>query len=197
MPVYLTPLAEGRRIPLDKAIMFIGRHPDCDVVLSRSRKISRRHCCIAQVNNTLVVRDLGSTNGVRINGELIRREASLKVGDAVAIGDVEYTVEAEPKPGASKQRTNGESASRGRGRDAPREPSAAMPARPINLSQNFPVPIDDEDGDEIIVLPSARDLPQVEPSQEHDSEGNDEDDVILLDGNGEPADSDGSHAGLR
>jgi pSer/pThr/pTyr-binding forkhead associated (FHA) protein len=67
MPPQLVALTEGPSILLDKPILLIGRHQECDIQIP-SRKISRRHCCIAQVNDHLVVRDLCSTNGIRING---------------------------------------------------------------------------------------------------------------------------------
>src|SRR3954469_24346682 len=54
-------------IPLDEAIIVIGRHPSCETRLN-SIEISRRHCCIMPVGDELEVNDLGSTNGIRING---------------------------------------------------------------------------------------------------------------------------------
>ena len=57
MPAFLVPVDAGQcLIPLEKAILLIGRQSDCDVALTQSRKISRKHCCIAQVNNKYVVR---------------------------------------------------------------------------------------------------------------------------------------------
>lgn len=93
MPMFLVPLEEGEIIPLDKAIVFIGRHPDCDVMLPNSRKVSRKHCCIAQINRTLVVRDLGSMNGVRVNEHVTRDERKLRIGDEIWIGDTGFRVE--------------------------------------------------------------------------------------------------------
>jgi pSer/pThr/pTyr-binding forkhead associated (FHA) protein len=60
MPAQLVALSEGPNILLDKPVLLLGRHPECDIQID-SRKISRRHCCIAQVEDHLVVRDLGST----------------------------------------------------------------------------------------------------------------------------------------
>src|SRR3982751_4908823 len=79
MPAQLLALTDGPSILLDKPILLLGRHGECDVQLN-SRKVSRRHCCIAQVNDYLVVRDLGSTNGVRINGVRVV-EGKLVPGD--------------------------------------------------------------------------------------------------------------------
>jgi predicted component of type VI protein secretion system len=105
MRVFLDPAdPKGLRIPLDKAIVFIGRHPDCDVIITRSRMISRKHCAIVQVDDTLVIRDLGSTNGVRVNGGKVHNESRFNVGDTVTIGDLDYVVtqvkapEPEPRP---------------------------------------------------------------------------------------------------
>jgi predicted component of type VI protein secretion system len=90
MAAYLEPIGEGRRIVLDKAVVFIGRAADCDVVLTRSRKVSRKHCCFAQVGDSYVLRDLGSMNGVRVNGKRVRNEVRLAFGDEVTIGDLRY-----------------------------------------------------------------------------------------------------------
>src|SRR5437764_10199513 len=90
MPAQLVALTEGPNILLDKPILLLGRHPECDVQIE-SRKISRRHCCIAQVSDYLVVRDLGSTNGIRINGARVL-EGRLAPGDELTIGTFRYQV---------------------------------------------------------------------------------------------------------
>jgi hypothetical protein len=97
MSAFLVPLDPGLcLIPLEKAIVLIGRQADCDVSLTHSRKVSRKHCCVAQVNDSFVVRDLGSTNGVFVNGSRVRKEAALTLGDELAIGDVRFRLQAEP-----------------------------------------------------------------------------------------------------
>src|SRR5438105_15088683 len=90
MPAQLTSLDEGASILLDKPILLIGRHPECDIQID-SRKISRRHCCIAQVGDSLVVRDLASTNGIRINGVRVQ-EGRLRTSDELTIGGHRYRV---------------------------------------------------------------------------------------------------------
>jgi pSer/pThr/pTyr-binding forkhead associated (FHA) protein len=113
MPAFLVPVDPGHcLIPLEKAIVLIGRQSDCDVSLTLSRKISRKHCCIAQVDNRFVVRDLGSTNGVFLNGTRIKKEATLTVGDDLMIGDVRFRVQNEArvtpksKPANDERRIN-------------------------------------------------------------------------------------------
>jgi predicted component of type VI protein secretion system len=90
MPAQLLSLNDGPSILLDKPILLVGRHPECDIQID-SRKVSRRHCCIAQVNDYLIVRDLGSTNGVRINGVRVL-EGRLKASDELTIGGCRYRV---------------------------------------------------------------------------------------------------------
>jgi predicted component of type VI protein secretion system len=101
MPAQLLALSDGPSILLDKPILLLGRHPECDIQLN-SRKVSRRHCCVAQVHDYLVVRDLGSTNGVRINGERVV-EGKLRSGDELTVGNFRYRVawdgsDAQPPP---------------------------------------------------------------------------------------------------
>jgi predicted component of type VI protein secretion system len=86
----LLSLTENADIPLDKPVVLVGRHQECDVQI-HSRKISRKHCCIAQVNDYVVVRDLFSTNGVCINGQRVE-QGSLKVGDELSIAHFRYEV---------------------------------------------------------------------------------------------------------
>src|SRR5437867_9099030 len=105
MPPQLVALTEGPNILLDKPILLLGRHQECDIQLG-SRKVSRRHCCVAQVNDYLVVRDLGSTNGVRINGVRVV-EGSLHSGDELTIGNQRYKLQwnaqsGEPAPADKK-----------------------------------------------------------------------------------------------
>src|SRR6185436_1376875 len=90
MPAHLLSLADGPSILLDKPILLFGRHEECDVQLN-SKKVSRRHCILAQVNDYLVIRDLGSTNGVRINGQRVA-EGKLRPGDELQVGNFKYQV---------------------------------------------------------------------------------------------------------
>jgi predicted component of type VI protein secretion system len=90
MAVKLVPVEDGPPISMDRPIIFVGRHADCDVRID-SKKISRRHCCIIQLEDRLVIRDLGSTNGVYCNGERVE-EAELRVQDEVQIGNLRYKI---------------------------------------------------------------------------------------------------------
>lgn len=133
----LVPLAGGRPIPLDKAIIFMGRSSDCDVVITQSRKVSRKHCCVAQIDDSFVIRDLGSMNGVRINGEPVRAESRMKVGDEVTIGDIVFQFRPLTKEMLARR-----SAATGGASPSKRAPRAA--ANPDLYSQDIPVAIPDE-----------------------------------------------------
>jgi len=73
--------------------LLIGRHSECDIRIDIPQ-ISRRHCCLAMAYDRVLIRDLGSRNGLRVNGRLID-EAQLHPGDEIAIGPVLYRLEVE------------------------------------------------------------------------------------------------------
>jgi predicted component of type VI protein secretion system len=98
MPAFLVPVEPGLCVvPLEKAIVLIGRESDCDVSLTQSRKVSRKHCCLAQVNNKIVARDLGSTNGIFLNGTRVKKECQVRLGDELMIGDLRFRLQTDPK----------------------------------------------------------------------------------------------------
>lgn len=90
MAAHLLSLTDGPSILVDKPILLFGRHEECDVNL-HSKKVSRKHCVLAQVDGYLVVRDLGSTNGIRINGVRVS-EGRLLPGDELTIGNFRYQI---------------------------------------------------------------------------------------------------------
>ena len=86
-----------RPIPLQQAVLLLGRHPESDVRFD-SMQVSRRHCCIATVENRVLIRDLGSRHGVRVNGSRVE-EVQIRPGDEVAIAHLIYRFElAAPPP---------------------------------------------------------------------------------------------------
>jgi pSer/pThr/pTyr-binding forkhead associated (FHA) protein len=101
MTYQLIPIDKGTSppIPLHRPVLLIGRHPECDIRIDLP-KISRRHCCLALAYDRVLIRDLGSHNGLRVNGRLVE-EARLHAGDEVAIGPIIYRLEAEAEKLAS------------------------------------------------------------------------------------------------
>ena len=85
--------------------LVVGRDPTCDVGLT-SRRVSRRHCCLVGHEGELLVRDLGSLNGIRVNGRRVVT-GRLRPGDELAIAWYQFRVEpgapdAPPLPGSSR-----------------------------------------------------------------------------------------------
>lgn len=78
----------GQQIPISGENFIIGRSDDCHLK-PRSELISRYHCSIV-VGTDVAVRDLGSKNGVYVNGERISSERILKNGDRLMIGPLEF-----------------------------------------------------------------------------------------------------------
>jgi hypothetical protein len=64
----------------------IGRLPECEITL-KDPSVSRRHARLACTDDRWEVEDLGSTNGVRLNGASVGR-ATLTDGDTIELGNV-------------------------------------------------------------------------------------------------------------
>jgi hypothetical protein len=73
-----------RRLPVEGRPLGIGRGADNDLVVADAL-LSRHHARIAPRNGRLVLTDLGSRNGTRVNGRAVR-EAALGAGDRVELG---------------------------------------------------------------------------------------------------------------
>jgi len=90
MTALLHQLGGGRQIPVDRAVVLVGRSTECDAVLDCSTKISRIHCALVQVDQDYYLRDLGSMNGVWVGGQRVIRQQRLQNGVEVCIGDVRF-----------------------------------------------------------------------------------------------------------
>ena len=91
MPLLLVALDGGPDIPMGREPIVVGRHPHCDVRL-RSIRVSRRHCCLTEVDGAVIVRDLGSTNWTMINGRRVEA-GRLRPGDELSIAHLRYRLE--------------------------------------------------------------------------------------------------------
>jgi hypothetical protein len=86
-------LAVGdRRLPLPPGGGVVGRSRDCDIVLSDAG-ISRHHAQIRPGPGGWTVEDLGSTNGVLVNGRSVRGTQLLHSGDHLELGSTEIVFE--------------------------------------------------------------------------------------------------------
>jgi hypothetical protein len=85
---------EDRRYLLDGPIAVLGRSRDCDCVL-RDPNVSRRHAELRRGSTgDWQVVDLGSTNGVKVNGRQVE-SSRLSPGDEVTLGTTRFTFDIE------------------------------------------------------------------------------------------------------
>ncbi len=85
-------LADGERIGVGDDPLTIGRLSECDVTLDDD-SVSRRHAEVRREDSEIVVVDLGSTNGTKVNGERVR-ERRLEDGDLITVGGINLRFEA-------------------------------------------------------------------------------------------------------
>ncbi len=103
MRAQLVPLDGGAPIDIAKDMTLVGRKEDCDLRLDH-KSVSKLHCVIVKTDGLLLLRDLGSTNGTRVNGQRVRR-AALLPNDKITIAVFHYRIlfgaalaEAPPSP---------------------------------------------------------------------------------------------------
>lgn len=85
---------EGRRtvVPFVRQEITIGRQEGNTIRLTE-RNVSRHHARFLRQNGAVLLEDLGSFNGVRINGARIEGMAAVNAGDRVQIGDYELAID--------------------------------------------------------------------------------------------------------
>lgn len=84
---------------------LIGRSPECDICLNEAT-VSRKHARVQFIDNKLLVVDVGSRSGTRVNGKLIDKPTPLKDGDRVQLG--EAMLDVDWKGGAARPVESGE-----------------------------------------------------------------------------------------
>lgn len=85
------PELAGTRLPLG-AVLTVGRSPKADIVIG-NEFVSTMHARISPTREGARIEDLGSTNGVLLNGVRITRPTDAGPGDVIAIGQVQLMVE--------------------------------------------------------------------------------------------------------
>jgi hypothetical protein len=84
---------DGKRNMLAGERMTIGRSRDCEIVID-DPNVSRRHAEVRKTIEGWLVVDLGSTNGVKVNGRRVHEEV-LRPGDKITLGLVELGFDEE------------------------------------------------------------------------------------------------------
>lgn len=102
MRAELIPVAGGNPIAIVRDVTVVGRQPEtCDVVLDKN-SISKMHCIVVRTDGLLFIRDLGSTNGTKVNGQRVVRGALLP-GDELAFASEKFRIEMGPDAPAAEE----------------------------------------------------------------------------------------------
>lgn len=97
MLAQLVPLDGEKTITLKRDITLVGRKNElCDLTIDKA-SISKLHCLVVKTDGLLFVRDLGSTNGTKVNGQRVTRGALLP-GDELAFASTKFRVHLGPDP---------------------------------------------------------------------------------------------------
>jgi pSer/pThr/pTyr-binding forkhead associated (FHA) protein len=95
----LVPVGGGDPIPLRRGVLTIGRRESCDISL-KFPNVSGLHCELSYKDAGFwQVRDLGSTNGIKVNGERVLNRP-LRPGDEIAIAKRKYKIQYNLTPSA-------------------------------------------------------------------------------------------------
>jgi pSer/pThr/pTyr-binding forkhead associated (FHA) protein len=87
----LVPVGGGDAIPLLRDRLTLGRRESCDICL-RFPNVSGRHCEVYFTEGVWHLRDLGSTNGTKVNGQRVQDRA-LRPGDEITIAKRRFVVQ--------------------------------------------------------------------------------------------------------
>jgi pSer/pThr/pTyr-binding forkhead associated (FHA) protein len=152
MRAQLVPVDGTTPIDIVRDLTLVGRREECDLRIPH-KSVSKMHCVIVRTDGLLLLRDLGSTNGTRVNGQRVRR-ATLLPNDQLAIAGFKFRVTFGPdeRRAPAQDRTQqidaGEVSqllSQREVRDAGPKKSSELSVHPNQLPDVYP--LDDSKGD--------------------------------------------------
>lgn len=146
----LIPCGGGDPVPLLKGKLLVGRRSRCDIQLEFPN-VSSQHCELEFINGFWRVQDLGSSNGIKVNGERLNSKW-LMPGDVLSIGKHRYEVHYAPPDGQRPPDDQEDIFSRGllekaglqSNRELPRRPASPPPAPAAPSPPKRTSPDDDE-----------------------------------------------------
>jgi predicted component of type VI protein secretion system len=167
MKAELVPLNGDPPIPIVRDVTVVGRREFCDVRIDHPT-LSKRHCVLVRTDGLLMIRDLATTNGTKVNGQRVMW-AALLPNDRLTLGGYKMRVYLGPDDLPSPSEAGGAT----RAASPSRRP-AVVPA--VEFATPTPEPQHADDEDEDLILLDAQDLlPGAPPRDDEDG------DVILLD----------------
>lgn len=90
MKAELVPLNGDPPIPITRDVTVVGRREYCDVCIDHS-SLSKRHCVLVRTDGLLMMRDLATTNGSKVNGQRVLW-AALLPNDRLTLGGYKVRV---------------------------------------------------------------------------------------------------------
>lgn len=97
MHAQLIPIEGSAPITITRDVTLVGRKRGlCDLIIEHG-SVSKLQCVIVKTDGLLFIRDLGSTNGTKVNGQRVTRGALLP-GDELAFAKVRFRVHLGPSP---------------------------------------------------------------------------------------------------
>jgi predicted component of type VI protein secretion system len=92
---------KGLKTALEEGFTRIGRRDANDWVL-QDESVSGTHCEIEKDDSGFILRDLGSTNGTKVNNEEIKEQRVFR-NDVILIGEVPVTIDGDDVPDAGDE----------------------------------------------------------------------------------------------
>ncbi len=106
--VAFTPNGQRRDVPLGSGQFVIGRQASAQIRVPLST-VSRQHCEVLIRENTIRVRDLGSSNGTFVNDDRVQ-DAELHAGDVLTVGTFAFVVQINGHPATIERPVSDEEA---------------------------------------------------------------------------------------
>jgi len=85
---------QSRIFRIDKNLISLGRSSAADIVID-DKKASRNHARIIAAGGVYKIEDLGSRNGIFVNGKKISQKQKVGIGDSIKIGNTQITISSD------------------------------------------------------------------------------------------------------